>query len=292
MRRDETEPRETGPRALDPRVARRVIDALEDGRLPAALPAGCDEQAERELRLHAELLGLLAGELDERPPPPVLKERLLAAVRGERSAGAGVASLAAARGRRQAPRLPAWFAVAAAAMLAVLLGLSAFSAYLFGRLGEQQETIDRLAVSLEQAQRQATVVASAQASLAGHLSLVATPGNVLCPLRPSGERPMFPAAYGLLFLSAPHDGWYVRVLAVDPAPPGRVYRLWFLLGEEMRPMGDLATAGDGSIELAGRGLPDPGLMSGAMVTLEVRGESGVRPAGPEVLFGDERVEMI
>lgn len=293
MRSDET----------DPRVAQGLIDALDEGRLPEP-PADADDEAAAELRLYGELLGLLPEELEARPPSPGVKERVMAMARGERAAADGtppeVASLAAAREARAAleteapvrPRLPAWLGLAAAAVLAMVVGLAVFSAYLYGRLGQQEATIAELAENLALAERQASTVANAQASLAGHLALVATPGNVLCPLRPTGERPMYPAAYGLLFLSGSHDGWYIRVLEVDPAPSGHVYRLWFLLGEEMVAKGDLHAAGDGSIELAGHGLPDPGVMSGALITLEEAGEEEARPAGPEVLFGDERVEMI
>ncbi|HMB54511.1 MAG TPA: anti-sigma factor [Thermoanaerobaculia bacterium] len=296
MRSDET----------DPRVAQGLIDALDEGRLPEP-PADADDEAAAELRVYGELLGLLPEGLEARPPSPKVKERVMAMARGDRTAGDGarseVASLAAAREARATeaaevaevrvrPRLPAWLGLAAAAVLAMVVGLAVFSAYLYGRLGQQEATIAELAENLELAERQATTVANAQASLAGHLALVATPGNVLCPLRPTGERPMYPAAYGLLFLSGSHDGWYIRVLEVDPAPSGHVYRLWFLLGEEMVAKGDLHAAGDGSIELAGYGLPDPGVMSGALITLEEAGEEEARPAGPEVLFGDERVEMI
>lgn len=285
---------------MDPRVAQGLIDALDEGRFPEP-PADADDEAAAELRLYGELLGLLPEELEARPPSSDLKRRVMATARGDRPAAGvappEVASLASAREVRAAgapgrPRLPAWMGLAAAAVLAMVVGLAIFSAYLYGRLGQQEATIAEMAESLALAERQASTVANAQASLAGHLALVATPGNVLCPLRPTGERPMYPSAYGLLFLSGTHDGWYIRVLEVDPAPSGRVYRLWFLLGEDMVAKGDLRAAGDGSIELAGQGLPDPGVMSGALITLEEAGEERARPAGPEVLFGDERVEMI
>lgn len=286
----------------------------EAGAARGEAPAEGDAEDRRDL----ELLGLLAHELEERPPAPEVKERLMASVRagaaGEPSAAgsvAPVASLAAVRegrepaadrsdaGPRAAGRLPSGLALLVAALLLAVVGLAAFSGRLYLRLDDQQATIAALSRQLEAASDEAQQLARAQGDLernrlhlASRLALVATPGTEVCPLHPRGEEPLYPDARGLLFLSGPRDQWYVRLANVEPAPEGRAYRLWFVLGDDFRPAGILHPGIDGAVELAGSRLPAPGRMTAVLVTLEPASRTPAHPSGPTVLYGDEKMEMI
>jgi len=307
---------------LEERAAEAVWTALEEGRLAdgVGLEVDGDTSGGAELRLHAELLGLLPLELEERPPAAAARERLLAKIRSAGTAAAEiaspqvaspqVASLSAARRRRDdtaaaraaAPRaasgIPVWMGVLAASLLAAVLGLTAYSSFLYGRLQEQkgrladqQTTIARLSSDLDSSRQQVDMLAAARTDLQNQLSLVSSPDVEVCPLKPTRD-PMFPAARGLLFLSEPRNAWYVRVADVEPPPPGKIYRLWFVLGNKAQPAGILMPAGDGVQEMGGSGLPARGEMTAAAVTLEPMEHSAEQPNGPMVLFGDQRFGMI
>lgn len=285
---------------------RRAADAaLAALAAPPSRPGG--EEAEDPLaRLYAELLGLVAYELDERPPAPEVKGRVLAAARGEAERRASVRAFplrlapaaAADAGRR--PPLPRWLAATAAALVLAVLGLGAVTVTLVRQLDDQGAALVRLAGELGDSRRQAELLARSQGalerrslSLASQLALVANPGVEVCPLGPVGSDPLHPQARGLLFLSMADRQWYVRVANLEPAPPGRVYRLWFLTADGgAMPGGELQPGPNDGISLAGRRLPDPAIMTGATITLERRGEDPHRPTGPTILFGDEKMAIL
>lgn len=274
----------------------------------AAPPSRPGEEADDPLaRLYAELLGLVAYELDERPPAPEVKSRVLAAARGEAERLASVrafplrlAPAAAAEEAVRRPPLPRWLAAVAAALILAVLGLGAVTVTLVRQLDEQGAALVRLAGELGDSRRQAELLARSQGalerrslSLASQLALVANPGVEVCPLGPVGSAPLHPQARGLLFLSMADRQWYVRVANLEPAPPGRVYRLWFLTADGgAMPGGELQPGPDDGISLAGRRLPDPAIMTGATITLERRGEDPHRPTGPTILFGDEKMTIL
>lgn len=341
-------------RSRDERAAERLLAALEAGGLPetvGAARAGADEPDELLARLYTELLGLMPLALDERPPSPELRARVLAAASDEATVDAAgpeaedpegaedreepaVAAFprAAAAGRTAGgrevsvdpagewqrvagggPRRPAgdpggappptavprWFAAAAAALTLALVGLGLFAGWLHGRLDVQERTIAGLRASLEQTERRADALAAAQddlerlrLDLASQLALVSTPGVEVCPLRPVGETAE-DDALGLLFLSNAQREWYVRVARLDPPPEGRIYVLWFQMDRDRYvSAGVLEPGPDEAIQLSGTEMPTPDEMTGAAVTLERAGAQVDRPAGPVVLFGDERIGMV
>lgn len=298
----------------DDRAAERALRALEEGRLPSSGDGGSSE-VDAETRAYLEVLGLLPYELDERPPSPEVKARLLAAVRDGGGAGAvagegepaaaPVLPLPEARHRRTPPSprpaAPAWFRGVAAALVVAVLGLALFSGWLYGEVSQQRQTIARLSQDLDTAARQADTLAGlreelerARRDLSERLTLVATPGVEVCPLRPMPEAERFAGARGLLFLSGTDGEWYARVAHVEPAPEGRRYRLWFRMDGELVSAGTLEPSGEGedAVELAGESMPSDGTMSAALVTLEPAGDGTERPQGPTLLFGDERMDMI
>jgi len=337
----------------------RLLGELEAAGMPEAAGGprpGEDEPDELLARLYTELLGALPLALDERPPPPALRERVLAAVSDEAtvdavgaraaapiaaSEGAGgagdrgpsavappaaagapgpaAAAGAAAAERRlaerraeRAPRprpagppaphraaIPRWLAAAAAVLALALVGLGVFAGWLHGRLDAQERVIAGLRSTLEETERRADALSAAQdelerrrLDLASQLALVSTPGVEVCPLRPMGETAETDAL-GLLFLSNPEREWYVRVARLDPAPEGRAYVLWFQVGDDRYvAAGVLEPGPDDAVHLSGTEMPMPEDMTGAAITLERAGEQPPRPAGPVVLFGNERIGMI
>lgn len=75
--------------ALDERAAEIVLRALDEDRLgrggaaeaDAGVDAECGEELRAEVRGYTDLLGLLPAALEERPLPPEVKCRLMAAIR-------------------------------------------------------------------------------------------------------------------------------------------------------------------------------------------------------------------
>lgn len=284
------------------RAAEAALAALA---APAPAAGGEDDGTAVDplARLYAELLGLVPYELDERPPRPALKARVLAAARGEAERRASVTAFPrrvapAAADRR--PPLPRWLLATAAALALAVVGLGAATAVLAGRVDGQNATLARLADELAESRRRAEFLALAQGALerrslglATQLALVANPGVEVCPLGPVGSEPLHPQARGLLFLSMVDQQWYVRVANLEPAPPGRVYRLWFYTADGgAMPGGELQPGPDDGISLGGRRLPDPAVMTGAAITLERHGEDPHHPTGPTILFGDEKMTIL
>jgi len=258
------------------------------------------EAGEAGERLDEELLGLLAYGLEERPPAPDVKARVMAAVRG----GAGHASPAEAGGavtsledhRRATAAPPAaappafgaasrWLPALAAALFLAVVGLAFFAGKQYGELELQQNVIADLEGRLAAAGGEV-------ADLSDRLALVATPGVEVCPLRPQGDSPLYPQAKGLLFISGPSEQWYVRVADLEQPPTGQTYRLWFVFGDEVRSVGELLPGRNDAVVLAGRTVASRRQMTAALVTLEPSGQSAQRPSGPTVLYGDEKMDMI
>ena len=295
------------PIELDPEVERLAADAALAALAAPALPADADDEGVDPLaRLYADLLGLVPYELDERPPAPGVKARVLAAARGEAERRASVTAFprrvaaAAEDETSRRPPLPRWLLATAAALALAVAGLGIATGVLAGRLETQQADLVRLADELDASRRRAELLAVAQGALerrslglATQLALVANPGVEVCPLGPVGADPLHPQARGLLFLSMADRQWYVRVANLEAAPPGRVYRLWFLTADGgAMPGGELQPGPDEGISLGGRRLPDPAVMSGVAITLERQGEDPHRPTGPTILFGDEKMTII
>lgn len=288
-----------------PDEERRAADAaLAALAAPAAAGADLDPLA----RLYAELLGLVAYELDEVVPAPAVKGRVLAAARGEAERRASVTAfplrvmppVAGEDAAHRRPPLPRWLIATAAALVVAVVGLGAVTVALVRQLDDQGAALVRLADELGDSRRQAETLARSQGalerrslSLASQLALVANPGVEVCPLGPVGSQPLHPQARGLLFLSMADRQWYVRVANLEAAPPGRVYRLWFLTADGgAMPGGELQPGPDDGISLAGRRLPDPAIMIGVAITLERHGEDPHRPKGPTILFGDEKMTIL
>ena len=232
-------------------------------------------------------------------PPPPLRE-----LPGERPATPPPAPRAARPIPPPAARIPpprrtsrgAWALALAAGLAAIVLGGAA--AYLWRELATTRE---RLAESERERAELAAEVAAAEArqesgveaqaelgAMRDQLRLVTAAGTELCALRPPSARPVAPEAKGLLWVAEDHQHWYLRADGLTPPGQGRVYQLWFLVGDRPVSAGTFEMEGDEAV------LTSPTMPVGttaAMVTVEARGAIGERPSGPVVLHGKDFVKL-
>jgi Anti-sigma-K factor rskA, C-terminal len=277
-------------RALDAVAAREAGGAGE----ACALADGLD-------RADLELLGLLAAETSPVEPSPVLRARILDAVRAvaaaERLAVPEVASAAVRPGRpvRSMRTARWWLPLAAGVALAALVTAGWQSL----RLGEQRARVAELERRLVEVQRRADGLEQARADLAvrshelaAQLARVTRPGVEVCPLRPMAGPQVPPGAHALLFVS-PADGvWYLRVRDLPPPPQGAVYVLWFLgEGGATTSAGAVRAAAEEGSALSGGALPGPhGMSRGVALTVE-SDPAAAAPSGPMLLFGDQLMNL-
>lgn len=196
---------------IEPLLAAYALGEQTD-ELQAAVEAhlaGC-ARCRDTLAAYRGLARLLPLAVAEAAPAPALRERVVEAVA---SAG-GAASAPTARPR---PRWP-WLRP-----LPILAGL-AFVALLAWNLALQ---------SALQAERAA---ATAQAAAIG--TLIQAPGRAELPL--AGAE-IAPAASGAIILDRDGDLAVVSVADMPPLPPGRVYQLWFVAGDQDRDSGGTFT---------------------------------------------------
>jgi hypothetical protein len=246
--------------------------------LATALTAGDDPGL---ARADLELFGLLPERLVAIAPSPALRERVLAAVARE------------AR-RSDPPARPGgrWLLpLAASVAFAALAG----SLWLGTRLTRQERALADLRAELDAARGEIAALTRSRGdlmvtsgTLAAQLSRVTAPGVVVCPLRPSGDRPSQPGAQALAFLVPEEGTWYLHARGL--APPARgVYVFWFL-GEAGPALGGVVRL-DAGAELTHGRLPEvPRMDVGMAVTLE-EDASPTRPSGPFILFGDEKIQL-
>jgi hypothetical protein len=278
-----------------------ILAALEALEAEAGVPSGPrgDETAETLTRLYTEALGLLPYELPPAVPRPEVKARLLASLQRPAEAAPAPAPAPAPtpapapappRASQEVPvprsavaRGPSRWPLALAAALALLfLGLSI---WLYTGLVQQNETIARLTLEVEEARRQAAqAVAQARDSgsrleeMRERLALVTSPAVEVSPMRPVGE--IQPRARGILFVAADHQHWYLSLDGLQPAGPGKTYKLWFIAEQGTVGAGTFTAEPGAPVELSSEHMP--ARTRGAVVTLEDDAQVAA-PTGPEVL---------
>jgi hypothetical protein len=202
--------------------------------------------------------------------------------------------------RRPTPAVPirppvrrTWPALAALA--AAVIALGGTSVFLWRELGQAREQLQRQAAdrqALESRVAELEEVATATAELAAleeQLALVTAPTTELCPMMPPGRGAVAPDARGLLYVAADHQHWYLRALGLEPPGEGRVYHLWFVVGDTPVSAGSFRLEGDEAV------LTSPTMPEGtraAVVTVEPEAGLGERPSGPVVLYGSELARLL
>ena len=201
-----------------------ALDADEHTSFEAHL-ATCDV-CTAEVRTLREVAGLLATAAVQTAPPPTLRDRILADARNRNIRPIGAASSArqqisqpaeppradsTARGGGRGSMLP-WFAAAAAAIVAVVLGLQVRGERERRFVAEQALEATRLAMD------------STSLALRGRDSLIA---SLVSPdaeaVTVSGTGPAPSAKY---FFDRRARRIVIAANALPPAAPGRTYQLW------------------------------------------------------------------
>ena len=221
------------------------------------------DDGERELDRIRETLGTLALTASPATPPPELKERLMAEIRGE-TRGVGPAP----------PR--AWIAVTAlAASIALVLGIA--NLRLQGRLDRQVAELDsaRTALAVSDSARQALQ------ALKEDFGLLAAPQGEAITLTGTAERP---GARARAFVDPSTGRALLLVFDLPILPADSLYQLWTI--ERQTP----ASAGTFTVDADGRGrleLEDAAaLLSADLLAVTVEPAPGVpAPTGEIVLSG-------
>jgi hypothetical protein len=288
-----------------------ILTALETLERGIDTPRGAarpDEESETLSRLYTEVLGLLPYALEPMAPSAGAKERLMAAVLGEETRPAASTPAEPARvtppvplqeprtARRAVPPAPGtavavrrasrWPLALAAVLALALLGLSF---WLYSQVGEQRATIAGLQhqLSLERVRSEGAIAKVRQLENEGldlrqNLTLVSSRAVLVSPMRPvpqPGQPPLQPDAHGMLFVAADHQHWYMALQGLQPAPPGQVYKLWFMAGRPVSSGAFTARPGE-PMDLSSKEMPAG--TKGAIVTLE-RDPNVPAPTGPTIL---------
>lgn len=234
------------------------------------------ERAEIE-RLDAEVCGLLPCMLEPLAPSSQCREKLMRRL--------AVPSLAAHRPtlehQRSAPR---WLLPLAAGLTAVAVG---FAASMVSTVRDQRDELAALRVEVEELSRAASTSSDLATGLAAareNLALMSGRGVGICALRPTAAA-SGAEAYGVLFVAADHQHWYVRVQGLEPAPD-RYYRVWFETEEGLVGAGNLLGE---ELELSSPTMPE------GTRAIHVSLETEPAPAAPSdriLLFGDDMVQVL
>lgn len=234
------------------------------------------EDRARLERLDAEVFALVARTLDPVEPTGVCKETLMRRCVGQVPA----ARLVATAPRR--PRSQRWLLPVAAGIAALGIG---YALSMVGTVRRQQEELGRLRAD----EQRLVEVESELAATRDAMQLVSSRGVAICPLRPVGAADDASAngqgPYGLLFLAADHQHWYVRVAGLDAAPD-RYYRVWFETDDGMVPAGNLVGS---ELELGSPSMPEG--TRAFLVSLEDEPEPGA-PSDEIVLYGNDLVTVL
>jgi hypothetical protein len=230
------------------------------------------EDRARLERLDAEVFALVAGALDPVEPTRICKQSLM---RRCSSQGGSEGFSGEARGGRRERR---WILPLAAGLSALALG---YSVSMVGTVRRQRDELAELRAERSRLAEVETRLAETRDSM----RLVSSRGVAICPLRPTGEVGDGEGPYGLLFLAADHQHWYVRVAGLEPAPD-RYYRVWFETEEGMVAAGNLEGA---ELELGSPTMPEG--TRAVAVSIESEPSPGA-PSGDIVLYGDDMVTVL
>jgi hypothetical protein len=291
--------------------ALRTFDSADAGDLATRLRES-DEADDALLRQYTEILGILAYAVEPQAPAPHLRDRIRLALAGDETqridpgvvpAGAADAGRPA-RERHSAPpsprpaRAPYWlaavFALLAVGLAAGLFWLSRELETHRGRLAAQENLLQELNTRLEAARSEHEAAARDQRTerleIEDRLGLVTAARTEICPLRPPARSPQ-PEAVGVLYVAADHQHWYLRVEGLRPPEDERVFQLWFVAGEDRRPVsgGIFRVTKDEAVHLGSPTMPEG--TTAALVTVEPP-DGRDQPTGPVVLYGDQLMRIL
>lgn len=268
-----------------------VLGALPPGEREAfdAHMAGCAACAAETAALQP-VVGLLSLSVPLVEPPAALRQRVVARAIGERpstppfaSAPFGPVSAAPRSARRvRAERLRGWTGwLAAAASLALAIGLWAYASSLRERLGDAEA---QLAVALDRWRDSERRLDAATRDVGrARLSLAVALAPDARAFALKGQAPA-PRAEARAYLSRSR-GLVVAASNLPPLAPGRTYQLWYLTAAAPVSAGLLQPDATGNAIVAVADVPGGIVPVGMAVSLEPEG--GVpSPTGAIYLVGD------
>jgi hypothetical protein len=223
-------------------------------------------------RLDAELFGLVAGSLEPVEPTGVCKESLMSRCTA-RSEPARFGPVPAGGGRSRR-----WLLPLAAGVTALAVG------YAVSMVGTVRGQHDELLL-LRGAAGRLTALEAELATTRDAMRLVSSRGVAVCPLRPLPASADAEGPYGVLFVAADHQHWYLRVAGLDPAADG-YYRVWFETAGGMVAAGNLAGS---ELELGSPTMPEG--TRAVAVSLETEPAPGA-PSDQIVLYGNDMVTVL
>jgi len=255
-----------GFRELAPLAALDALDGQDLLDFREHLP-GCAE-CQAELAAYGEVAGRMGMALDAVPPPPAVRDRVLASV----GATGGI--------RRAARPTQRWWpaALATAAAVALALGLLATRT----RLERMRDRAAALELEVEQARREVSQLQEALEEARSVRDLVARPESRLTLL--AGLKPA-PDARGRVIWNAVTREAVLLVSGLERAPAGKAYEIW-VIGPSKQPVpaGVFQPRPDGSAVVSLPRIEDTARPRTFAVTLEPA-TGTASPTGPMVLAG-------
>lgn len=300
----------------DEEAALRALDLLAspDRDTTSGLMAEADEVDGVLLRRYLETLGLLGYEAEPMEPSPELEGKILTNLAGNETQriDPGVVELPdRARARSEIPvppaptttprrsRAPYWLAAVFALLTVGLAGglvwLSSQISTQRELLASQEAVLTELQESLRGARAEQSELATANRralrEIESRLGLVTNLSTEICPLRPPSKSPQREAR-GVLYIADDQQHWYLKAEGLEPPEETRIYRLWFVVGNDREPRdaGSFRVSEGQPVELGSREMPDD--TRAAFITVEPAEAESERPNGPVVLYGDEVMTVL
>ncbi|MEN8183073.1 MAG: anti-sigma factor [Myxococcota bacterium] len=254
-----------------------VLEGEDETRFLAHVAEGCSEceAAVREARTVGDAL---AGAVPPVPPSREGRDRLLARVHAD----------AAGREARREPGIPRWRPALGLAAGLALVALGGLSLRLALSVGEERER----RISLEQTlagERSARGEAEDARRVAEQE--LAAARDTLEVLTGAGARTLALAGTGpaggasaRAFVDPERGRLLLYVYDLPPAPPGRTYQVWVLVGDRPVSAGVFDVSPEGGTSYDAQEVDD--LAPGVGVAVTIEPEGGVpAPTGPMVLVG-------
>lgn len=246
---------------VDELIGGYLLGALEVGEpdLVAEHLATCEECTRIYIETR-ELLSALPDQLDELAPRPHVKAALLDAARRSLPEGGapGVTLLDEERSRRSGFAQWAPLVAAAAAVIAIIVGLAAWGIVLDSRLDDRD-----------------TELASAQDALGA----IATSSRVLTMKGTDAA----PGVHAALIVPADEGGVYVLANNVPQPAAGTGYHLWLFEGDDPVSGGVLSPDDEGNVAVR---IPGVDLAAFDRMEVDVQPLGSDAPGGTTVLGGD------
>jgi anti-sigma-K factor RskA len=278
-----------------------VLTQHESQAFEAHLLEGCSV-CEQELKRFEEIVAALGLGAEPRLPPAYLRDLLIARIQREsrlsvthraksaigdiyptdsqsQAGAAQIEQLPAAEPRSFFKTLLPWALAASIAIVALILFAQWRRAE--QNISDQRRLVAELRAETDQLRLRLDRQENRSRELEQINAVLSTPGYRVIPLR--GLQPA-PGASGRVYWDTQRNRWLV-VVDLPPAPPGKVYQLWFIAPDDRKiSMGLLKTDDTGHATASVEMPPGLGQPAATAITLEPEGGSA-QPTLPIYAMG-------